>query len=200
MISDNPVRKTMKSSKNRPVRAQTNLRWSDNQKLEAVQTYLVLGNARLTAGALKIPLETIYDWKSRSWWKELEEELRLTDELQLSAKLQKITAKSLDAVEDRLEHGNWVYDQKTGGLRRIPAPLKDVHKVALDSVSQRDIILKRKDTTINDGQVEDKLEKLAERFAEIAANKIKNLADQERTVEMVEEVTEDLVDAIPTQQ
>lgn len=190
MLSDKPSRKAMQSTKNRSVHAKSNFRWSDSQKLDAVKTYLVLGNARLTAGALKIPLETIYDWKSRTWWKELEEELRLTDELQLSAKLKKITERSLEAVEDRLEHGNWVYDQKTGGLRRIPAPLRDVHKVALDSVAQREIILKKKDTTINDGQVEDKLDKLAERFAEIAANKIKALADQERTVEMVEEVEE----------
>src|ERR1700756_1348319 len=95
-------------------------RWSDGQKIEAVQSYLLLGNLTLVASVLKIPRDTLKIWKTTEWWKNMVEELRVQDDLQLSTRLQKIISKSFDAVEDRLDHGDFVYDQKTGEMRRKP--------------------------------------------------------------------------------
>ena len=145
--------------------------WSDSQKLEAVKTYLMLGSVRLTATLLKIPEVTLKVWRATSWWKELEAELKIQDELQLSTRLKGVIEKSLAVVEDRLEHGNFIYDQKTSKLKRVPVNLKDAHRVALDSVQQKDLIATRYVEQANDGQIEDKLLKLAEKFAEIATKK-----------------------------
>lgn len=168
--------------------------WSDSQKLEAVQTYLMLGSVRMTAAALKIPEITLKVWRASTWWKDLESELKIQDELQLSTRLKKIAEKSFAAVEDRLEHGNFVFDQKTGKIRRIPVNLKDAHKVALDSIQQKELIGKKHVDVANDGQILDKLEQLANKFAEMATDKFKQIKDsandEQRTVDMVEEVTD----------
>lgn len=182
-LSDSPKRAEKRSNIRRAV-ASKGRWWSDGQKLEAVQTFLVLGSVKLTAATLKIPEITVKVWRQSAWWKELEAELKLQDELQVSARLRKIAEKSYAEVEDRLEHGNWVYDQKTGGLRRIPAPLKDVHKVAMDSMEQRNNILNKEETSINEGEVAKKLDLLADRFAKLATQKIRNLEDGERTVDI----------------
>lgn len=165
--------------------------WSDSQKLEAVQTYLMLGSVRMTSAALKIPEVTLKLWRSSAWWKDLESELKIQDELQLSTRLKKIAEKSFAAVEDRLEHGNFVFDQKTGKIRRIPVNLKDAHKVAIESIQQQELIANKHVEVANDGQVLDKLEQLAAKFAEMATDKFKQIQDEPRTVEMVDIVDND---------
>jgi len=164
--------------------------WSDSQKLEAVQTYLMLGSVRMTSAALKIPEITLKIWRSSAWWKDLESELKIQDELQLSTRLKKIAEKSFAAVEDRLEHGNYVFDQKTGKIKRIPVSMKDAHKVAMDSIQQKELIGRKHVETANDGQIMNKLEQLATKFAEMATNKFQEIKDDSRTVEL--EIVEDI--------
>lgn len=188
-LSDHPERKK-NVVKRRPVVAETNKHWGDAQKLEAVQFYLMCGSVKGTAAALRIPKPTLVMWRASAWWKDLEAELKLQDELQLSARLKKIAEKSFAVVEDRLEHGNFIFDQKTGEVRRLPVSLKDAHKVALDVVQQREHISTRQVEKANDGQIMQKLEQLAESFAAMASDKFNRLKDEERTIEMVEEVTD----------
>lgn len=145
--------------------------WSDSQKLETVKTYLMTGNIAMTARILKIPDDTVRRWVKTTWWREIVDELRSQDELVLSARLQKIVNKSLDVVEDRLEKGDYVYDQKSGEMRRKPMNGRDAHKIMMDSHSKRDLVLDRAQPQVSDEQVADKLLKLAERFAELAGQK-----------------------------
>lgn len=188
-LSDSPVEKTRRYRK-RAVDAGMGVRWSDSQKLEAVQTYLMLGSVRMASAALKIPEITIKVWRASTWWKDLESELKIQDELQLSTRLKKIAEKSFAAVEDRLEHGNFVFDQKTGKIRRIPVPLKDAHKVALESIQQQELIANKHVEVANDGQILDKLEQLANKFAEMASDRFNQITDKSRTISMVEIVEE----------
>jgi hypothetical protein len=156
------------SKRSRPVQSITNKGWSDSQKIEAVKTYLALGEVRLTAAVLKIPEVTIHNWKSKEWWKEIEQDLRTQEDLVLSARLQKIINKSLEQVEDRLERGDYVFDQKTGKLVRKPVNLAVAHKVAMDMVDKRDVLNNKIPQSTSVDAIEDKLNKLAEKFAEIA--------------------------------
>lgn len=194
-LSDSPNAKKVRT-KRRAVDAGMGVRWSDSQKLEAVQTYLMLGSVRMTSAALRIPEITIKVWRASTWWKDLESELKIQDELQLSTRLKKIAEKSFAAVEDRLEHGNFIFDQKTGKVRRIPVNLKDAHKVAVDSVQQQELIARKHVEVANDGQIMDKLEQLANKFAEMATDKFKQIKDETRTVEMADVIEEDDDDAI----
>lgn len=189
-LSDSPLRQNKRSTPRRAVSAK-NYTWSDSQKLEAVQTYLMLGSVKMTAAALKIPEITVKVWRTKAWWKELEGELKVQDELQLSTRLKKIAERSFEAVEDRLEHGNFIFDSRTGKLKRVPVSLKDAHKVAIDTVQQREMIGRKFVETANDGQIEQKLVALAERFAEIATQTINKNRTFDVDIEDVEVVESD---------
>lgn len=169
-LSDSKMKYMQTRSGGRRAVGDQRKRWSDSQKTEAVQTYMILGSLKLVAGALKIPFDTLKVWKASEWWKTLEGELRVQEDLQLSTRLTKIIARSYDVVEDRLEHGDFVYDQKSGKMRRKPVAMRDAHKVAVDLMEKKDMLIDRHLTgeTVTTDKIEKTLADLAANFAKIA--------------------------------
>lgn len=186
-LTDNERGKKKPSPKIRSSLAPTNVHWSDKQKTEAVTSYLLLGNLALTARVLNIPEVTLRYWKQSTWWKEVEADIKLQEDLQLSAKLKKIVEGSLTVVADRIENGDWIYDQKTGQMVRKPVALKDAHKVAVETAKQRQELDKRTIAPATAEQDDDKLKKLAEKFADFAMKKIENKPEPV-VLDMVEEL------------
>ena len=170
MLSDDIKNKYKPTHRRRAVTAGKGFRWSDSQKIEAVQTYLILGSLKLTAGALKIPFDTLKVWKASQWWKDLIEELRVQDDLQLSNRLKKIITKSYDVLEDRLENGDFVFDQKTGQMRRKPVSMRDATQVAMHLSEARTELVDRHlgGQSVTEDKIEKTLANLAEQFAKIA--------------------------------
>jgi len=168
-LSDAPLRKTVPTVRRRSIDG-TKRHWSDSQKTEAVQTYMILGSLKLVSGTLKIPFDTLKVWKQSEWWKTLEGDLRTQEDLQLSARLAKIVNRSYDVIEDRLEKGDFVYDQKTGTMRRKPVNMRDAHKVAIDLIDKRDMLIERhvKGESVTTDKIEKTLADLAANFAKIA--------------------------------
>lgn len=169
-LSDKPNMIYRPTVRRRPTKMDTNKHWSDSQKLETVKTYLVLGNLTLTASTLKIPLPTVKQWKKSEWWKTVENELMVQEDLQLGDRLKKIVNRSYDIIEDRMEKGDFVYDQKTGEMRRKPVNMKDAHKVGLDLQDRRDVLVRRhiEGDTVTTDKIEKTLNDLAKRFEDIA--------------------------------
>ena len=114
--------------------------WPYEKRLEAVQQYLVLGNMRQVSVITGIGYDLLRAWKGQPWWAELEKEIRTSQNIELDTKLSQIVDRSLDAVLDRVENGEYYYDQKSGEVRRRPAALRDVHRVAVDMVTKREVI------------------------------------------------------------
>lgn len=169
MLSDSPRYKPMKGGKNRPIAVETNKHWSDRQKLEAVTTYLMLGgNVIMTCATTQIPEQTIYKWKKTEWWNTLVNEIKQEERLILSTKLKRVMEKSWEVVGDRLEHGDWQLNQKTGELVRKPVSMRDAAKVATDSVILREKLDMNESFTVHADQIEDKLAKLAKAFQDLA--------------------------------
>lgn len=183
MLSDDKINKYRPTGRRRAVSAGKGFRWSDSQKIEAVQTYLILGSLKLTAGALKIPFETLKVWKASQWWKDLIEELRIQEDLQLSNRLKKILVRSYDVIEDRLDHGDFVFDQKTGEMRRKPVSMRDAMQVSTQVSERRDGLIERhlEGKSITEDKIEKTLKDLAERFADIANQVTKKPASVEVT-------------------
>lgn len=142
--------------------------YSDRQKIEAVTTYLMLGSISLTAAALKMSEHTLMYWKKSDWWNDLVQEMKREENLVLSNKIKKIVDKSWDVVADRMEKGDWIYDQKTGQLVRKPVSMRDASKVAMDSVMLREKLNMNENFTVAADQIEDKLTKLAKAFGDLA--------------------------------
>ena len=170
MLSDHENRKQVPSQRRRAV-GKTNKHWSDSQKLEAVTTFLLLGSIAQTAIALKIPEQTMYHWKATQWWKEMVDLIRLQDKIVVSGRLKNVIDKSLSVMEERLENGDWFYDQKTGDVRRKPVTLKDATAVANMAMDQKHKIVTEEQQQVHEEAMHEKLEKLAKSFEEFAHQK-----------------------------
>lgn len=147
--------------------------WDDKKKFEAVTTYLATGTLAMTGAIINVPIETLRSWKRTDWWKHYTEELQYEDDLKLDSKLEKIMSKSLDAVMDRIDNGDVMYDPRTGKQVRIPAKLRDVQKVTNDIIDKRQLIRKTAKTHIHEKQkseqvTADHLVQLAQAFAQFA--------------------------------
>ena len=141
--------------------------WSQEAKIQVVAQYLVLGNMALVSSVTGVPHQLIRAWKAQPWWKDVENQVRATENLQMDNKLSKIVDRSLDAVLDRVENGEWFYDQKTGTVKRKPANLRDVARVSVDILSKRELLrgnaTERKEVT--QVSVDEQLKALALEFA-----------------------------------
>jgi hypothetical protein len=145
----------------------------DDVKIDTIKTFLALGgNLVLTAGATGISYQTLKYWKASNWWNTVITELRKAEKLELSANTKKILNKSLALLEDRLDKGDFIYDQKKGKLIRKPVPAASLHKIAVDMMERKDVLDKAtSEENINESN-DSKLIKLAEQFAALAAKAI----------------------------
>tara|TARA_R110000868_G_scaffold403088_1_gene679961 strand:- start:9997 stop:10578 length:582 start_codon:yes stop_codon:yes gene_type:complete len=181
--SDFGRKKALPSTPQRSTVASTNKQWSDKQKMEAVNSYLLLGNLALTGRLLNIPEVTLRVWKASTWWKDAVAEVKASEKLELSARIKKLVDASITVIEDRLQHGDYQFDQKTGQTVRKPVNMKDAHKVAIDMQDRREILEKSEVTVQTEEHVEDKLLKLAEKFADMATKKIEQNNNDRRTID-----------------
>lgn len=161
----------------------TNKWWSESQKIEAVTTFLALGNSTQTAAVLEIPLSTFNRWRYSDWWKKIEEELKAEEHLQLNARLKKVVSKALDVTEDRLINGNYQYDPKSGELIRVPVNLKDANKIANDMLTRQDILEEKPIKKEIEKTVDDRLAKLAEQFKAFAKQPEKDITPKPMVIE-----------------
>ena len=173
-LPSTPVRSTL---------APTNKQWSDKQKMDAVNSYLLLGNLALTGRLLNIPEITLRVWKATTWWKDAVAEIKASEKIELSSKIKKLVDASMAVVEDRMINGDFQYDQKTGQMIRKPVNMKDAHKVSVDLQARQDILEKSEVVVQTEEHVEDKLLKLAEKFADMATKKIEQNNNDRRTVD-----------------
>lgn len=185
MLSDHPDMKNRVPTRKLLKDLDTQKRWSDEQKIEAVKTVMILGNVSHASAALKIPDCTLRDWRRTQWWKDLESELRSETNLQLSARLTKIVERSLDVVGDRLENGDFVVT-KFGGVVRKPVSMRDAHVVAKDMIDKADKLAKTVDQSPHEATMQERMLKLAETFAALA---VKDKQTIEATVVSVQDVT-----------
>lgn len=159
-------------------------RWNEKKRLEAVTTFLTTGNMSLTSKMCNIPYDTLVKWKASEWWKELTDKYYEEQNIALSSKLEKTLTKSIDAINDRIENGEYMYDPRSGKLKRVPAKLRDVHRVTSDLIDKTLVLRKQKHTQqVSDESTAGKLAKLAEAFAAFASGK----PQEEKSVEHVVE-------------
>jgi len=171
MLSDSQKLKAIPRKKPMRKLKDTKKHWGDQQKMEAVEAYVMLGgNVMQTAVALQIDRTTLQHWTKTQWWKELYEEVKQQDNIVLSLRLQKIVARSLDLVEDRLEKGDIFYDQKQGCVVRKEVSLRDAHQVFKDSFIVKEQIEKPQGIALDTESISDKLSNLAAQFEKLAEN------------------------------
>ena len=142
--------------------------WSHQKKIEVVTTDLALGNAAMVEGVTGVPKGTIRQWRMQDWYKDLVAEIRNEDDATLDVKLSKIIDKSLDAVLDRVEHGDFMFDSKTGKFLRKPVHMKDALAAVTQVFDKRNLLRGKPTSRVEKTNITDNLAKLAEEFAKFA--------------------------------
>lgn len=151
-----------------------NRRVTDEAKIAAVTTYLATGNVRLCAAAAGVSYQTAKNWRLQPWFKQVEEELRQADRLELTGKLKNIVDKSLVEMDERLANGDWQWDPKTSKMVRVPLKFRDVQKAASDLIEKQSKLRqeeKQEQATKSVEKIEDRLKMLAEVFAGFSKGK-----------------------------
>ena len=156
-----------------------NCKFPVEKRIEVITKQLALGNMRLVADLTGVSYGLIRIWKTQPWWKEMELEIRNSRKARVDDKLNKIIDKALDTIEDRLDKGDFVYDQKKGEISRKPVSLKEARGAAND-LMQRQIAVEKlaqeEKHLTNTSTIKDQLADLALQFAAFNTN---------RTVEIV---------------
>lgn len=194
MLSDHPIRKNRKSPRVRSPNARKDLHWSDQQKIEAVQTYLMLGSINGVAKVLNIPQPTLQYWKGSEWWKEIQDQLKTQENILLGNRLKGIIEVSLEKVADRLENGDFVYNQKTGEIIRKPVVMKDALKAATDLMDRKQKLTQVEHFTVQQEGIMEKLEKLAKAFEATAT---KTNIEQTPVIEVTDVIFGKDINAVP---
>lgn len=123
-----------------------------------------------TCAMCGVPESTVDYWRKQDWWKEQLKELQEQGTLKLSASLTTVMDKAMKAVEDRIENGEFVYNPRTGEIVRVPPKLRDIQKVATDSID-RNLLLTKVGKEKHDAKqaiTADHLVMLAKEFAKFA--------------------------------
>ena len=163
--------------------------WPIEKKIEVVTSWLTLGNLRQAAAVGGMSHSLVKQWRSQPWWTELEAEIVASQRIASSTKLSKIVDKSLDVIDDRLENGDFIYNNKTGDLLRKPVSMRDAGNVA-NTLMQRQAILEKmtRDETVAETtlSIQDQLANLALEFSKMN----KRGKAQAETIEFVETLQE----------
>ena len=129
-----------------------------------------------TAVVTGVPLQTLKVWKTTDWFKEACLQLQQEDLQQTSSKLKKIVEKALKSVEDRLDNGDAMYDQRTGSIVRIPVKAQVALKISTELMTKQEKLLanphQKEDIQKTVG---DRLLKLSEEFASFATKKFSSM-------------------------
>ena len=141
---------------------------SQSQKIEAVLTYIATGSEVKTAAATGIPKATLHIWRYQPWWKELQLQIQEEQDDEINADIAKIIEKGMATVSERLENGDYGFNQKTGEIFRKPVNLRDAHKVTVDMIDKRNLLNGKQSQQTADLEIGSKLDFLAKKFAEFA--------------------------------
>lgn len=179
-----------------PIRSNANTRtktqadqdgvWTDEKRIEAVAAYISLGSMAKVRDVTEIPLNTLWAWKKGIWWEDVENTLRSERNDSDSSKLSNIVDKTLVAITDRIENGDYILDKRTGEIHRVDIPAKDLNKIASTLLDRRMALDKIEEKASDDSdssadKLQSQLGKLAVAFSKFVDSKKK----EEKVIEAV---------------
>lgn len=155
-----------------PTRQKKNPNWfSMDRKVEACTLYAVYGNVEEVEKITKIPANHIRAWKQESWWIDLTRQIYVEQNENLGANINKILDKTLVHLSDRLENGDYLYDQKTGDFKRKPVDTK-VLTMLFDNLAVQRRLNRGEPTSISKAiGVDERLKTLQDQFEKFSKSK-----------------------------
>lgn len=111
--------------------------WTWETKVDVLTAISTVGNLREVSRLTKVPLNTIMVWRKQPWYDQLNAEIKQSEREETGSKLQRIVRKAIEKVEDRLENGDWVLNNKTGQVVRKPVGMRDASNVLKDVLDKQ---------------------------------------------------------------
>ena len=163
--------------------------YSDAQKLKAACTFAVTGNSRRVSEIVNVPEGTIRAWKTTEWWNEIQGRIRMEHNDELDVKFTKAIDKAVEQVNDRIEHGDYIYNAREDKLVRKPAGVRDLAVVTAQLIDKRQLL--RGEPTSRTAKVSEneKLVRLAEEFKKFALAK----TIDSQAIQIEEELGEEVI-------
>lgn len=151
------------------------------KRYEVAKALIATGNQRIAAEMTGISYDMIGHWKKQPWWPELYEEVKREHREVVQSKIGQLAVASLEIIEDRLQNGEYVLNNKTGEIIKKPVSIRDANQVMNNLLTQHTKLeeLNHKETVVNE-TVSDVLNQLAKEFAKFnSKQKNKDVIDVE---------------------
>jgi len=164
--------------------------WSD--KTNAVTLFMLNGNMRLVSEVTTIPYDLLYSWRKEDWWPQLVEEIRQAKKAKTGTKLSTIIDTSLEVIQDRLENGDFILNNKTGAIERKPVTLRDAAQVT-NNLLTRQLQMEE----ISDRMNQDK--NTVQETLTLLAKEFKKMTNKKSAAESVDVNYKEVTDALDDQ-
>jgi hypothetical protein len=158
----------------RPVKAKHhNPEWFPQQtKIDACTLYCVYGDFDKVSELTKVPSTTLRSWHQEPWWVEIQKQVYVEQNENLSSRISIVLDKSIEEISDRLENGDYFFDRKAGTLRRKPVDTKTL-ALLFDNLATKRQLVRGEPTSISAKiGVEDRLAQLADSFEKFAKSRL----------------------------
>lgn len=152
-------------------------RYTWEQKVEVATLFQQLGNIRIVSEKTGVPYQTIIDWRRTDWWVDLLDELKQIKRTKTGTKLAEIIEQSITVVQDRLENGDFVLNNKTGEITRRPVSLRDAAQVTNNLITRQIQMEELAEKLVNRKEsIKETLNVLAKEFAKFNKEQQKQAA------------------------
>jgi len=158
----------------RPVKAKHhNPDWFPQEtKVDACTLYCVYGDFEKVSELTSVPVVHLKMWHQEPWWVEIQRQVYVEQNENLSSRINIVLDKSLVEIADRLENGDYYFTKQTGVLRRKPVDTKTL-ALLFDNLTTKRQLVRGEPTSISAKiGVDDRLQLLADSFEKFAKSRL----------------------------
>lgn len=141
-------------------------------KVEACTLYAVYGDFEIVSEKTRVPVATLKSWHQEPWWVDIQRQVYIEQNENLSSRINIVLDKSLVEIADRLENGDYYFTKGSQELRRKPVDTKTL-ALLFDNLTTKRQLVRGEPTSISAKiGVDDRLALLADSFEKFAKSRL----------------------------
>lgn len=165
--------------------------YQEKARYEAVNLYKQVGSLQMVSNMLDIPYETIRKWHASDWWKDFELDIVQSNRARSNHKIKRIADQALVVIEDRLQNGDFIYDQRNSEVVRLPIKADIANRILHDSLNREalnDQANEQSKKLLSDEKMSDRLLRIQESFRALKSGRKLAIEGKVIDVEPQEEI------------
>jgi GTPase involved in cell partitioning and DNA repair len=153
------------------------VRYTDKQKLTALQVYQATGSIKQAALDAGIGYEYLRQITTTDWWKKSVQEFQEASDNQLDSEMTDIIHTGVLALKDRVSNGDYMWDSASQMFKRKHLPAKDLVKVTEMLMKQRSAHREKPAEQATQASIQDHLSRIANALVNNFGNKPQVVSD-----------------------